>query len=161
MSPVPTGTGPSGAHTEPWTYVVITDPEMKAQVRSIIEKEEQVQQQHVTSLNGCPELHFHHPHVHELSGSADPASTCMVAVVSVQINYERRMGEVWVNDLQKLRTNWEKPYLEIAPYLIIVFKQAHSYTSDGERKQHYYSEMSVCLSVGLMLAAIQVCLCAL
>ena len=76
--------------------------------------------------------------------------------MSLQINYERRMGNVWVNDLQKLRTNWEKPYLETAPYLIIVFKQPHSYTSDGQRRQHYYSEMSVCISVGLMLAAVQV-----
>ena len=36
------GTAPSGAHTEPWTYVVITDPEIKSQVRHIIEMEEQI-----------------------------------------------------------------------------------------------------------------------
>ena len=36
------GTAPSGAHTEPWTYVVVSDPETKASIRDIIEREEEV-----------------------------------------------------------------------------------------------------------------------
>jgi hypothetical protein len=36
------GTSPSGAHTEPWTYVVVADPDMKAAVRDIIEREEEI-----------------------------------------------------------------------------------------------------------------------
>ncbi|XP_067007638.1 iodotyrosine deiodinase isoform X1 [Anabrus simplex] len=36
------GTAPSGAHTEPWTYVVVSDPDMKKKVRDIVEEEEQV-----------------------------------------------------------------------------------------------------------------------
>lgn len=36
------GTAPSGAHTEPWTYVVVSDPEMKMKVRNIVEEEEQI-----------------------------------------------------------------------------------------------------------------------
>ena len=35
------GTSPSGAHTEPWTYVVVSDQEMKQQIRDIIEQEEE------------------------------------------------------------------------------------------------------------------------
>ena len=35
------GTSPSGAHTEPWTYVVVSDPEIKEQIRDIIELEEE------------------------------------------------------------------------------------------------------------------------
>ena len=66
------------------------------------------------------------------------------------------MGEVWVKDLEKLQTNWDKPYLETAPYLIIVFKQSHSLDDNGRKRQHYYTEMSVCISVGLLLAAVQV-----
>ena len=34
------GTAPSGAHTEPWTFVVVSDPELKQQIRDIIEQEE-------------------------------------------------------------------------------------------------------------------------
>lgn len=36
------GTAPSGAHTEPWTYVVISDPEVKKKVREIVEEEEHI-----------------------------------------------------------------------------------------------------------------------
>jgi hypothetical protein len=36
------GTAPSGAHTEPWTYVVVSDSELKAEIRDIIEREEEV-----------------------------------------------------------------------------------------------------------------------
>lgn len=36
------GTAPSGAHTEPWTYVVISDAETKQQVREIVEEEEEI-----------------------------------------------------------------------------------------------------------------------
>lgn len=37
-----TGTAPSGAHTEPWTFVVVSEPETKHQIRLIVEKEEEV-----------------------------------------------------------------------------------------------------------------------
>lgn len=37
-----TGTAPSGAHTEPWTFVVVSDPETKHQIRQIVEEEEEV-----------------------------------------------------------------------------------------------------------------------
>lgn len=37
-----TGTAPSGAHTEPWTFVVVSDPVMKHQIRQIVEEEEEV-----------------------------------------------------------------------------------------------------------------------
>uniref|UniRef100_A0A8C5LI16 Iodotyrosine deiodinase 1 n=1 Tax=Jaculus jaculus TaxID=51337 RepID=A0A8C5LI16_JACJA len=36
------GTAPSGAHTEPWTFVVVKDPDMKHKIREIIEEEEEV-----------------------------------------------------------------------------------------------------------------------
>lgn len=36
------GTAPSGAHTEPWTFVVVSDPETKHQIRLIVEEEEEM-----------------------------------------------------------------------------------------------------------------------
>ena len=36
------GTSPSGAHTEPWTYVVVSDPEVKLKIREIVEYEEEI-----------------------------------------------------------------------------------------------------------------------
>lgn len=65
-------------------------------------------------------------------------------------------GMQWTTDLQPLKTNWVKEYLTDAPYLILVFKQAYGFNSDGTKKNHYYNEISVAISTGLLLAAIQV-----
>uniref|UniRef100_A0A0A9VZ71 Iodotyrosine dehalogenase 1 n=1 Tax=Lygus hesperus TaxID=30085 RepID=A0A0A9VZ71_LYGHE len=105
------GTAPSGAHTEPWTYVVVGDPDMKAKIRDIVEHEE-------------------------------------------RINYERRMGDQWVTDLKPLKTFWEKEYLTVAPYLILVFKQVYGFKENGMKRTHYYNEMSVAIASGILLTAI-------
>ncbi|XP_016004616.1 iodotyrosine deiodinase 1 isoform X2 [Rousettus aegyptiacus] len=106
------GTAPSGAHTEPWTFVVVKDPEMKHRIREIIEQEE-------------------------------------------EINYLKRMRRQWVSDLKKLRTNWIKEYLDTAPVLILVFKQVHGFAANGQKKVHYYNEISVSIACGILLAALQ------
>lgn len=73
-----------------------------------------------------------------------------------KLNYAKRMGEKWVKDLAFVKTTWSKPYLNSAPYLILIFKQVYGFREDGSKKTHYYNEMSVSISVGLLLAAIQV-----
>ncbi|XP_019404175.1 PREDICTED: iodotyrosine deiodinase 1 [Crocodylus porosus] len=106
------GTSPSGAHTEPWTFVVVHDPEIKHKVREIIEEEEEV-------------------------------------------NYRKRMGDKWVHDLKRLRTNWIKEYLDTAPYLILIFKQVYGRLPNGKKRTHYYNEISVSIACGILLAALQ------
>lgn len=49
-----------------------------------------------------------------------------------------------------------KEYLDTAPYLILVFKQTYGIMPDGKKKTHYYNEISVSISCGLLLAALQV-----
>ena len=66
------------------------------------------------------------------------------------------MGEKWVADLARLKTDWNKPYLEEAPYLIVVFKQVYGMRDDGAKKTHYYSEISTSIAVGIFLAALTV-----
>ena len=105
------GTSPSGAHSEPWTFVVVKDPEIKKKVREIVEQEE-------------------------------------------YLNYDRRMGERWVRDIKFVRTTHEKPYLETAPYLIVVFKQAYHVGKDGTRHAHYYFEISTAIACGVLVTAI-------
>ena len=65
-------------------------------------------------------------------------------------------GDQWTTDLKPLRTDWVKEYLTDAPYLILVFKQLYSFKEDGTKRIHYYSEMSVSLASGILLAAIHV-----
>ena len=61
----------------------------------------------------------------------------------------------WTTDLKFARTDWVKPYLTTAPYLILQFKQTYGLTEDGRRRVHYYHEISCSISAGLLLAAIQ------
>ena len=103
-------TAPSGAHKQPWTFCVVSSPEIKKQIRIAAEEEE-------------------------------------------YINYHGRMSEEWLEDLKVFRTDWEKPFLEIAPYLIIVFKR--SYELEGtQKKKNYYVNESVGLAAGFLLTAI-------
>jgi nitroreductase len=102
---------PSGAHKQPWTFCVVSDPVIKKQIRSEAEKEE------FDSYNG-------------------------------------RMPVEWLNDLRPLQTDWKKEFLEIAPYLIIVFKKSYELKQDGNRGTVYYATESCGLACGFLLAAI-------
>ena len=68
-------------------------------------------------------------------------------------SYNGRMSEDWLKDLAPLGTDWNKPFLEIAPYLIIVFKKAYD-ICDGQKKNNYYVNESVGLAAGFLLTAI-------
>lgn len=68
-------------------------------------------------------------------------------------NYHGRMSDRWLKDLEKFRTNHIKPFLEIAPWLIVVFKQTYG-LSNGEKQQHYYVNESVGIACGFLLTAI-------
>lgn len=70
-----------------------------------------------------------------------------------KISYGGRMSETWKSDLKPLGTNWEKPFLEEAPYLIVVFKQSYG-IENGAKVQHYYVSESVGIACGFLIAAI-------
>jgi len=105
-------TAPSGAHKQPWTFCVVSNPEMKKEIRIAAEKEE------YDSYNG-------------------------------------RMAKTWLKDLEPLGTDWRKPFLETAPYLIIVFKRIFEFGKEGEKNNNYYVSESVGLACGFLLHAIQ------
>ncbi len=73
-------------------------------------------------------------------------------------SYERRMSAEWLAALAHLGTDWHKPHLETAPYLIVVFQQAYGLVADehGEPQKikHYYVSESVGIAVGLLLASL-------
>ena len=69
-------------------------------------------------------------------------------------SYHGRMSERWLKDLQALGTDWHKPFLEIAPWLIIVFKKAFELDGKGEKANNYYVNESVGLAAGFLLTAI-------
>lgn len=69
-------------------------------------------------------------------------------------SYEERMSDVWLKDLKPMGTNADKPFLETAPYLIIVFKRPYEFDDDGSKHQNYYVNESVGLACGFLISAI-------
>lgn len=100
-------TAPSGAHVQPWRFVVITDPERKRRLRVAAEAEER-------------EFYAH------------------------------RASPEWLAALAPIGTDWQKPFLEDAPAVIVVF-EVHK--GPGSPRP-YYTKESVGISVGLLLATL-------
>jgi nitroreductase len=70
-----------------------------------------------------------------------------------KVFYEHRAPDYWLKDLNQFGTDWHKPFLEIAPYLIIVFKK--HYDLEGEKqKKNYYVNESVGIAAGFLLIAL-------
>jgi len=70
-----------------------------------------------------------------------------------RINYGGRMSEEWLEDLKPFATDWQKPFLETAPWLVVVFKRAYEYEADGSKHPNYYVQESVGIATGMLLAA--------
>ena len=104
-------TAPSGAHQQPWTFVVVADQEVKRKIRALAEEEE-------------------------------------------RRSYESRMPDAWLEALRPLGTDWRKPHIEDAPYVIVVFEHAYGRRPDGSKVKHYYVKESVGIAVGLLLASL-------
>src|SRR5687768_2343201 len=68
--------------------------------------------------------------------------------------YTHRAPQAWLNALAPLGTDWRKPFLEIAPWLIAVFVKPHGVNDDGTVMKHYYAVESVGIATGLLIAAL-------
>lgn len=68
-------------------------------------------------------------------------------------SYHGRMSEEWLKDLEKFDTDWHKPFLETAPWLIVVFKKIYD-LEEGEKRTNYYVSESVGIACGILITAI-------
>lgn len=105
------GTAPSGANIQPWHFVVVTDPDIKRQIRGAAEEEER---------------EF----------------------------YQHRAPKEWLEALEPLGTDSNKPFLEIAPALIAIFVQNSGTRPDGTSVKHYYAVESVGLASGILITGL-------
>ncbi|MFY0652958.1 MAG: nitroreductase family protein [Cyclobacteriaceae bacterium] len=69
-------------------------------------------------------------------------------------SYKVRMSERWKKDLEPIGTDWNKPFLEEAPYLIVVFKRAYEIDEEGNKQNNYYVNESVGIACGMLISAI-------
>lgn len=109
------GSAPSGANQQPWKFVVVSNPQIKRQIREAAEIEEK-----------------------EFYGGRAP--------------------DEWLEALAVLGTDWRKPFLETAPYLIVVFREDYGLSPEGDgqevKTKHYYVAESVGIACGMLLAAL-------
>ena len=83
----------------------------------------------------------------------DPSVKTAIRIAAEKEEYEsytHRMSEQWLKDLAPIGTDWQKPFLEVAPWLIVVFAQA----TGLQREKHYYVQESVGIACGFLIAAI-------
>lgn len=104
-------TAPSGAHRQPWRFVVIGDPEIKRQIRIAAEAEEKK-------------------------------------------SYQERMPDEWLEALEPLGVDWQKPFLEIVPWIVVVFEELFGFDEEGNKRKNYYVRESTGLACGLFIAAL-------
>jgi nitroreductase len=105
------GTAPNGANLQPWHFVVVSDPQVKHEIRQGAEAEE---------------YDFYH----------------------------RRAPQEWLDALSPFGTDEIKPYLDIAPFLIIIFAQSYGILPDGRKVKNYYVSESVGIATGLLITAL-------
>ena len=105
------GSAPSGANLQPWHFVVVSDPDIKRQIREAAEEQERA-----------------------FYGGKAPAE--------------------WLEALAPLGTDAEKPYLERASYLIVIFERRHDFTPEGRKLKHYYTKESVGIATGILITAL-------
>ena len=68
--------------------------------------------------------------------------------------YNGKASDEWLKDLEPFGTNENKPFLEIAPYLIVVFEEKYKLLPNGEKAKNYYTKESVGLACGMLLTAL-------
>lgn len=104
------GTAPNGANRQPWHFVAVSDPELKARIRAGAEEEER--------------------------------------------EFYRTAPQEWLDALAPLGTDDSKPFLEVAPWLIIVFAERWGIDSKGSRVSNYYVQESVGIAAGMLLTTL-------
>lgn len=68
--------------------------------------------------------------------------------------YQRRAPQDWLDALAPLGTDEHKPFLEIAPYLIVIFSQKFEVDAAGKKHKNYYVPESVGIATGMLIAAL-------
>lgn len=69
-------------------------------------------------------------------------------------NYDGRMSERWLKDLEPFGTDPIKEFIDVAPWIIIILKRSYDWDENGDKTQNYYVNESVGIAAGMLIAAI-------
>ncbi len=67
---------------------------------------------------------------------------------------EGRAPQEWLDAVAPIGTDWHKPFLETAPWLVVVFEQVYGFAPDGRPQKNYYVKESVGMACGLFVVAL-------
>ena len=91
--------------------------------------------------------------------TSDPVLKRKIRVAAEEeerVNYlENRMNEEWQEALAPIGTDHHKEFLEVAPWIVVLFEQRYELRSNGEKRKNYYVKESCGLAAGLFVAALQ------
>jgi iodotyrosine deiodinase len=83
---------------------------------------------------------------------------CQAAEEEERAFYDHRAPDDWLEALAPLGTDWHKPFLEIAPYLIVVFREDYGVSKNAageeQKEKNYYVMESVGIACGMLLASL-------
>jgi iodotyrosine deiodinase len=68
--------------------------------------------------------------------------------------YEERATDEWLKALAPIGTDWRKPFLETAPWIVVLFAQSYGLGPDGEKEKHYYVHESCGIAAGMFIVAL-------
>jgi iodotyrosine deiodinase len=88
---------------------------------------------------------------------SDPATKRRIRLAAEEeerLFYQRRAPDEWLEALAPLGTDWQKPFLETAPWLIAIFAQKWGRDANGRKVKHYYPTESVGIATGILITAL-------
>ncbi len=89
-----------------------------------------------------------------ISNSALKSKLRALAEEEEKKSYGGRMSDEWLEDLAPLGTDWQKEFIDIAPWIVVVMKRPYEMQEDGTKRQNYYVSESVGLASGFLLMAV-------
>ena len=89
-----------------------------------------------------------------ISNSAMKSKIREKAEIEEKKNYDGRMSERWLKDLAHLGTNDVKEFIDIAPWIVVMFKKSYNIEENGEKSNNYYVNESAGIAAGFLISAI-------
>lgn len=115
----------------------------------------EVIEQALLAAGTAPNGANHQPwHFAVISSAEKKAALRAAAEEEERAFYDKKASDEWLDALEPLGTDADKPFLEIAPYLIVIFAQRKGGMSPGEKKQNYYVSESVGIATGMLITAL-------
>jgi len=115
----------------------------------------EVIEQAILAAGTAPNGANHQPWHFAVIESAEKKKALRVVAEEEERNfYQTKASKEWLDALEPLGTDEDKPFLETAPYLIVIFGQRKGGMNEGEMKQNYYVNESVGIATGMLITAL-------